>query len=273
LVVSSTCGDPIIMIITEQLNPAEYPNPDRDYHPASGSYVAAITDNDNTSGITSTTTARSDQGASQRSNEGRTPVRLNVYDMVSMQGLNQYSSPLGFGVFHSGVEIYGSEYAYGGHNFSHTGVFEIAPRDVEVLGEDSFKYRETLLIGHTDFDADDVKQIVDSLGEKFRGDKYHLLHQNCNHFTDALTKVLCGQGIPSWVNRLAYVSSCMPFLERWLSKYMPLAPCDELAYQNEPREDNEITPSSPRSQTARNIAYFWRNARAANDGQGSSGNR
>jgi len=109
--------------------------------------------------------------------------------MVSMANFNSYSSPIGFGVFHSGAEIYGCEYAYGGHNNSHSGVFEIAPRDVAVLGEDSFRFRETIVIGYTDFDQDDVKQIVEQLGIKFRGDKYHLLHQNCNHFTDALTKV------------------------------------------------------------------------------------
>lgn len=107
-----------------------------------------------------------------------------------MANFNQYSSPIGFGVFHSGVEIFGCEYAYGGHNNSHSGVFDISPRDVSVLGEDSFKFRETLVIGYTDFDQEDIKQIVDQFGVKFRGDKYHLLHQNCNHFSDALTKVI-----------------------------------------------------------------------------------
>lgn len=120
---------------------------------------------------------------------GRAEVKLNVYDMVSMANFNQYSSPVGFGVFHSGAEVYGCEYAYGGHNNSHSGVFEIAPRDVAALGEESFRFRETIVIGYTDFDQDDVKQIVEQFGVKFRGDKYHLLHQNCNHFTDALTRV------------------------------------------------------------------------------------
>jgi len=120
---------------------------------------------------------------------GRAEVKLNVYDMVSMANFNQYSSSVGFGVFHSGAEVYGCEYAYGGHNNSHSGVFEIAPRDVAALGEESFRFRETIVIGYTDFDQEDVKQIVDQFGVKFRGDKYHLLHQNCNHFTDALTRV------------------------------------------------------------------------------------
>ena len=49
--------------------------------------------------------------------------------------------------------------------------------------------RQTLKLGATDFTPDDVKNIVDQLGKDFRGDQYHLLNKNCNHFTTELTKV------------------------------------------------------------------------------------
>lgn len=50
-------------------------------------------------------------------------------------------------------------------------------------------FRESIYIGHTDFNANDVKRIMTELGKDFRGDKYHLMNKNCNHFSGSLTKV------------------------------------------------------------------------------------
>ena len=38
--------------------------------------------------------------------------------------------------------------------------------------------------------ASDIRAEVASLGEYFRGDHYHLVLRNCNHFSDALVERL-----------------------------------------------------------------------------------
>lgn len=54
---------------------------------------------------------------------------------------------------------------------------------------DQFKFRQSIQIGATDFTDQEVRRIIEELGNQFRGDKYHLMNNNCNHFSQAVTQV------------------------------------------------------------------------------------
>jgi deubiquitinase DESI2 len=142
----------------------------------------------------------------------RTPVNIHIYDLY---WTNNYTYNLGVGFYHSGVEVYGKEFGFGGHPFAFSGLFEKPPKDTEELGA-NFHYKETILVGYTDFNESDVEDIMQELSQEWHGNKYHLVNKNCNHFATALAKVLCGQEVPSWINRVANMSSRVPFLQRWL---------------------------------------------------------
>ena len=119
----------------------------------------------------------------------REPVILNIYDMF---WTNDYTSTMGVGVYHSGLEVYGREYAYGGHPFPFSGIFDISPREAGELGE-QFRYKQSLHLGNTDFTEHEVEKIMEQLGKEYRGDRYHLMNRNCNHFTGAFSQILTGR--------------------------------------------------------------------------------
>lgn len=175
----------------------------------------------------------------------RQPVILNIYDMF---WTNDYTSNVGLGVYHSGLEVYGREYAYGGHPFPFSGIFDISPREAPELG-DQFRFKQSIHIGNTDFTEQDIEKILEELGKEYRGDRYHLMSRNCNHFTGAFSQILTGQPVPAWVNRLAYISTCVPFLQRclpqqWLTPHALETTVESRTGNNPCIEPDEPTMSS-----------------------------
>ncbi|XP_010472522.1 PREDICTED: deSI-like protein At4g17486 [Camelina sativa] len=131
----------------------------------------------------------------RKKQSGSVPVYLNVYDLTPM---NAYGYWLGLGVFHSGVEVHGVEYAFGAHESSNTGIFEVEPKKCP-----GFTFRKSILVGKTDLVAKEVRVYMEKLAEEYQGNKYHLITRNCNHFCNEVCVKLTQKSIPRWVNRLA----------------------------------------------------------------------
>nr|CUU97667.1 hypothetical transcript [Hymenolepis microstoma] len=179
------------------------------------------------------------------SNSQSSPVIVNVYDMSS---LNEYISSIGLGVYHTGVEVYEREYCYSGHQLGGSGIFEMIPRDSENLGP-NYIFKTSIVAGCTDFSYRDVCTILSTMEKEFRGDQYHLLRKNCNHFSSAFIDILCGATLPKWINRLASVSTKLPFIEKSIPKewLTPLQQPNEVSTRS--RENNRLHPLISRRST------------------------
>jgi hypothetical protein len=156
---------------------------------------------------------------------------------------------MGIGIYHCGVEVNGVEFGYGGHPFSFSGIFEMSPKDSDELGE-TFRYKETVEIGKTDFTKSEIDQIVMLLGRDFRGLDYHLINKNCNVFASKFSKTICGEDIPPWVNRLAYLSTFVPFIERMIPKEWISPIAVQHSVESHMNENNNNNKSSAISKDA-----------------------
>ena len=133
-------------------------------------------------------------------------VVLNVYDLSPY---NYYVYWLGFGAYHSGLQLGGVEYSFGGNDTEGSGVYEISP-----LSEGAANFRQSIFLGKTTLSHAERTRILDQLRFEFKGRSYNLLHRNCNHFTNQLSLRLLGRSIPGFVNRGAGCVSrfkcCLP---------------------------------------------------------------
>eukprot|EP01025_Chloroclados_australasicus_P022980 TRINITY_DN2349_c0_g2_i5.p2 TRINITY_DN2349_c0_g2~~TRINITY_DN2349_c0_g2_i5.p2 ORF type:complete len:192 (-),score=11.84 TRINITY_DN2349_c0_g2_i5:1154-1729(-) len=176
------------------------------------------------------------------------PVVLNVYDLTES---NSYLHWLGLGVYHTGVEIFGIEFAYGGHDYNSSGVFATKPR--QAPGE--VQFRSSIIIGETDLSREAVQQLVRRMGQFYKGNKYHLLQRNCNHFSSDLSYQLTGRRPPCWINRLAGVAIMLHCLlpQNWVPplETPSVIPTDQGDQTRSPKiERHSLLPSNARSDEA-----------------------
>jgi len=124
-------------------------------------------------------------------------IYLNVYD----SGKDARQMP-GFGVYHSGLEVMGTEYTFAGGDFDGSGVQEQTPKSSPPGSQ--WVYKETVDLGKTDLTESEVRSVLSAIRADFPAKRYDVMGSNCNHFTETLSlRLHVGSKYPSWVNRAA----------------------------------------------------------------------
>ncbi|PJF16491.1 hypothetical protein PSACC_03671, partial [Paramicrosporidium saccamoebae] len=114
---------------------------------------------------------------------------------------NKFTYPFGFGIFHSGVEVYGT-----GNQFGHIQIYKSLPlAAMNRIKVAFFKFRQT---------------------PRFPVPHYarYNVDRNCNHFSNDFAIQISGRAIPKWVNRLANMGKMLPCLVVPESDWIPAAP-------------------------------------------------
>ena len=136
--------------------------------------------------------------ASDLSNVPELKIYLNIYDLHS---LNYYLHPFGIGAYHTGVQLFDVEFAFGAHETTSTGVYESEPR-LSIKA----KFRESIYLGVITLGIEKILDAIEELKLEYAGCAYNLFNKNCNHFSNDICKKLLNKGIPKYINRLATLS-------------------------------------------------------------------
>lgn len=146
---------------------------------------------------------------------------VNIYDLFKH---NNVTKVIGMGAFHSGIQVFGQEFSFAGHQQENvTGILISTPKDCSIPG---VQFRESIHVGVTYFTKDEVFREFLDMADEFEGPSYNVLLKNCNNFSESfLKRLLSGSHghtfdsapkdiLPNYVNRAARVArncrSCMP---------------------------------------------------------------
>jgi len=150
----------------------------------------------------------------RKSSAPKTPIHINIYDLLPPGPISTFLWPLGLSLLHTGIVLLDHEYSYGATSPSpspapsQTGIFHTPPLTPPPGGT----HRLTHLQGFTYLSASQIEDIIRDASAKFPGERYNLLSNNCNHFTNYMCKVLTGREMPAWINRAARVGTALPCL-------------------------------------------------------------
>lgn len=140
-------------------------------------------------------------------------MRLHVYRLTNVVVDAALSALLGGGIYHSGVEVDGVEYAFGMHAHSSTGVWMQEPTRLPAgFANGQAVLIRSLGVAHTTIPPRSLRRVVVELMQQWPGNAYDVISRNCNHFAGAFIGALLDakdgmRYVPAWVNRAASESA------------------------------------------------------------------
>ncbi|SCU66292.1 PPPDE putative peptidase domain containing protein, putative [Trypanosoma equiperdum] len=141
------------------------------------------------------------------------PVFLNIYNLQNKVDKTTYNlnARIGLGIYHTGMEIFSTEWAFSGSTRPIPGVCGITcGRPREMLPK--YLFEKSKLLGYLPRGTSirQILAIVGKLRPEWEASKYHMLRRNCNHFTKAFRDSLEAEfpeaglkKIPAYINRAA----------------------------------------------------------------------
>lgn len=194
-------------------------------------------------------------------------LSVNVYNLQprTKTGGSPLNQNLGFGIFHSGIEIMGKEWSFGGIpealatsiSPTYSGIFPSVPKSVLPRSQ----FYESVVLGllpHTATEGD-IFAVVRNMGPQWTAASYNILKKNCNHFCEAFRDELVAyflraptpssvilRQIPSYVNRAArFADICVP--EKVLQYLFKITPKPPQPAQTMSAGTTEGTPTTHRA--------------------------
>ena len=121
-------------------------------------------------------------------------VELYVYDLSGGMAKTMSMGLVGKqidGIWHTSVVIFGKEYCFG--------------QGVEVMLPGNAPYGhpvQKISMGNTEIPKSLFEEYIDVMKETWTKEKYHLLDNNCNSFSNEVCNFLVGKGIPEHITQL-----------------------------------------------------------------------
>ena len=130
------------------------------------------------------------------------PIYLNIYHLSSFNYLIQL---LGFGFFHTSLEINGKEFSYSATNDDNSGIFSNSIEDKNLI------LKEKIYLGNTFYNDEEINEILLLNTPYWLGKSYDPFLKNCNHFTQFLSGLLIENNnfindYPEYINRITQYS-------------------------------------------------------------------